>query len=94
MSSYLRLKKPSFKDGHLKVRIEWKVSAKILIHQISYSDHYAFERKVGLNKWITVADVKYGKIKLKVTRKDVCAKWSVDLPDPFRDITLKDCKKF
>ena len=94
MSSYLRLKKPSFKDGKLKVRAEWGVEGTFLGRNYKYSDHYTIERSVGLNRWIKVADIKFGRLSVKVSKKEVCVKVSLDVPDPLPDVTLKECKKF
>lgn len=94
MSSYLRLKKPTFKDGKLKVRAEWGVSLTFLGRTTSYSDHYTIERSVGLNRWIRVADIKYGHLSVKVSKKEVCVKVVLDVPEPLPDVTLKECRKF
>lgn len=90
IKTYIKLKDASFKDGKLKLRIEWRIGP--------YSDHYTVNEKLVLNKWIKVH--KDGPIKIYVKIKgdrEVCAKakGKVDLPWPLDDITAeaKKCIK-
>jgi hypothetical protein len=87
IETYIKLKDASFSNGHLKLRVEWKIGP--------YSDHYSVDEKLKMNRWIKVHKSEPVSVFVRIkSNNEVCGKVKakVDMPWPIDDIETQVSK--